>query len=141
VIEFIYDDFPDETGWTLIDGAGTLIASQSTGSFRTLLGGSIYKTASVAESEYIFEMTDAVGDGICCQHGIGEFKITVNGELIAVGGNGNFGDGIQTTFSAVASPISARTIPIAKDEDSGAAAILGGVIGAKATVAALVCSS
>jgi hypothetical protein len=46
-------------------------------------------------------MTDTEGDGICCEFGIGEFKITVNGEPVAVGNNGKFGDFIQETFGVV----------------------------------------
>jgi hypothetical protein len=46
-------------------------------------------------------MTDTFGDGICCQYGSGEFKITVNGEPVAVGGNGEFGDVVQETFEVV----------------------------------------
>jgi trypsin len=102
VIEVKYDDYPRETGWTLWDSAGTLIASQSTGSFLTT-GGTVSETAFVAEGAYTFEMTDTYGDGICCQYGSGEFNITVNGEPVAVGGNGEFGYVVQETFDVVGS--------------------------------------
>jgi hypothetical protein len=48
-------------------------------------------------------MTDTYGDGICCQHGSGEFNITVNGEPVVVGGNGDFGDVVQETINVVGS--------------------------------------
>jgi trypsin len=98
VIEVKYDDFPEETGWTLRDSAGTLIASQATGSFLTF-GGFVSKTVFVTEGDYTFEMTDTKSDGICCEFGIGEFKITVNGEPVAVGDNGEFSDVVREFFN------------------------------------------
>jgi hypothetical protein len=109
VIEVTYDRFPVETGWSLMDSAGTLIISQPAGSF-LIEGGTVSRTALVTVGEYIFEMTDSFGDGICCQFGIGEFTITVNGEPVAIGGNGDFGDVIQETFDVVDAPTSAPTI-------------------------------
>jgi hypothetical protein len=108
VIEVTYDDYPEETGWTRIDGAGTVIVSQSTGSFTTV-GGFVSRTAFVTEGEYTFEMTDTFGDGICYSFGIGEFKITVNGEPAVVGDNGELGDVIQETFDVVEAPTIAPT--------------------------------
>jgi trypsin len=100
VIEVIYDAFPGETGWTLRDSAGTLIAGQATGSFSTE-DGTVSKTAFVAEGAYSFEMTDSYGDGFCCDYGRGEFKITVNGEPVVTGSNGAFQDVIAETFNVV----------------------------------------
>jgi len=100
VIEVKYDNYPAETGWTLRDSAGTLIAGQSTGSFSTQ-SGTVSKTAFVAEGAYTFELTDDFGDGICCLYGTGEFKITVNGEPLAVVSNGEFEDVTRETFNVV----------------------------------------
>jgi trypsin len=102
VIEVKYDDFPEETGWTLRDSAGTLIAGESTGSFSTE-SGTVSKTASVADGTYTFEITDAYGDGFCCSYGNGEFKITVNGEPVVTGSNGDFEGVIVKTFDVVGS--------------------------------------
>jgi hypothetical protein len=83
--------------WGVRGGAGTLIATQTTGSYHNV-GGTFVETAFVVEGAYTFEMTDTYEDGICCQHGIGEFNIAVNGEPVAVGGNGDFGDVVQESF-------------------------------------------
>jgi hypothetical protein len=80
-----------------VNSAGILIISQPTGSFLTV-DGFVSRTSFVAGGEYIFEMTDTFGDGICCEFGIGEFKIAVNGESKAAGDNGDFGDVIRVTF-------------------------------------------
>jgi trypsin len=100
VIEVTYDGFPVETGWTLRDSAGTLIAGQATGSFSTE-DGTVSKTAFVAEGAYSFELTDTYGDGFCCDYGRGEFKITVNGEPVVTGSNGAFQDVTAETFNVV----------------------------------------
>jgi hypothetical protein len=100
VIEVKYDDFPAETGWTLRDSAGTFIAGQSTGSF-SIESGTVSKTASVAEGAYTFELSDTYGDGFCCQYGSGEFRITVNGEPVVVGSNGEFEGVVVETFDVV----------------------------------------
>jgi hypothetical protein len=75
VIEVKYDGFPAGAGWTLRQSPGTLIAGQSTGNFRTE-SCAVSKTAYTAEGAPTFEMTDTYGDGICCQYGACEFKIT-----------------------------------------------------------------
>ena len=100
VIEVKYDNYPAETGWTLRDSDGTLIAGQSTGSFSTE-SGTVSKTAFVAEGAYTFELTDDFGDGICCQYGNGEFNITVNGEPAFAGSNGQFQGVTVETFDVV----------------------------------------
>jgi hypothetical protein len=105
VIEVTYDRFPEETGWSLMNSAGTLIVSQPTGSFLTV-DGFVSRTSFVAGGEYIFEMTDTFEDGICCGFSKGEFKITVNGETVAIGGNGDFGDVVRETFDVSEAPTS-----------------------------------
>jgi hypothetical protein len=99
VIEVKYDDYPSETGWTLRDSAGSFIAGQSTGTG----SGTVSKTTFVADGAYTFELTDTFGDGICCEYGSGEFKITVNGELLVTASNGEFEDVTRETFDVVGS--------------------------------------
>jgi hypothetical protein len=64
VIEVNYDDLTVETGWTLRECAGTLIANQSTGSFDTE-GGAVlttaYLTVHLTEGAHIVEITDRYG--------------------------------------------------------------------------------
>jgi hypothetical protein len=97
-IEVQHDLHPEETGWTLRDSAGELIAGQSTGSFSTI-SGKVVQTFDVAVGAYTFEMTDTFGDGICCRDGSGSFQITVNGETV-VSNDGQFEDTVQETFEA-----------------------------------------
>jgi hypothetical protein len=61
--------------------AGTLVGGYFTGNFSTE-GGVVSKTACIVERVYAYEMTETCGDGICCQYGAGESKITVSDSLI-----------------------------------------------------------
>jgi hypothetical protein len=58
-VQVQYDDYPEETGWTLRDSTGTLISIQSTGSFNTP-GGIVTKTSSVAPGTYNGQFGDIV---------------------------------------------------------------------------------
>jgi hypothetical protein len=95
-VEVVHDEFPDETGWTLRDSAGALIASQLTGSCNTE-GGTTVETLNVIAGTYTFVMTDSAEDGICCDFGSGSFKITVDGETV-ISNNGEFLGSVQEAF-------------------------------------------
>jgi hypothetical protein len=92
----VHDEFPEETGWTLRDSAGDLIARQFTGSYNTE-GGTTVETRNITAGIYTVEMTDSAGDGICCEYGSGSFKITVDDETI-ISMNGEFSESVQETF-------------------------------------------
>jgi hypothetical protein len=63
VIEVKYDDFAVETGWTLREGAGTLVTGLSIGSFSTE-DGAVFKTADIAEGAYTFERAGTYGSAV-----------------------------------------------------------------------------
>jgi hypothetical protein len=101
VIEIEYGDFPAETGWPLRDSALVLlIAGQSTGSFSTE-DSAVSKTAHITEGAYTFEMTETYGDGICCQYGASEFKITGTGEPVAIISISEFRYVVRESFDVV----------------------------------------
>jgi hypothetical protein len=92
----VHDEFPEETGWTLRDSAGAVIASQLTDSYNTE-GGTVIQTRNITAGIYTFEMTDSAEDGICCEEGSGSFTITVDGETV-ISNNGEFLESVQETF-------------------------------------------
>jgi surface protein len=113
-VQVKHDIYPEETGWTLRDSSGTLIASQSTGSFDRP-GRTVTTTFSAALGTYTFEMTDAFEDGICCENGSGSFSIAVNGETV-VSNNGQFTNITQETFEVLAPTASRLLIFETRDE-------------------------
>jgi hypothetical protein len=101
VIAFKYDNFTSETGSTLRDSAGTLIAGQSNGSISTE-GDAVSKTtAYIAKGACTFEMNGTYEDRICGQYGAGEFNVIVNGEAGAISGSRVFRDVVRESFDVV----------------------------------------
>ncbi len=71
----------------LKERSNTLVGGYLTRSF-SKEGGTVAKTVFIAEGAYTDERTDTYGNGICCSYGAGEFKITVNGEPVAISSSG-----------------------------------------------------
>jgi surface protein len=95
-VQVQHANWPDETGWTLRDSTGTVLSSQSVGSFNTEYGA-IAGASLVTFGTYTFEMTDTEEDCICCTYGSGSFSIAVNGET-AISNEGRFNDSVTETF-------------------------------------------
>lgn len=71
------DNYPNETSWTLKNLTGSTIASG------TFTGDTVCVPTG---SCLIFEIRDSYGDGICCGFGNGFYTVTLNGVLMAAGG-------------------------------------------------------
>jgi hypothetical protein len=95
-VEVVHDEYPLETGWTLRDSAGDLVASEPSGSYNSPFGTAV-ATRNITAGTYTFEMIDSFGDGICCEYGPGSFTITVDGETV-ISNNGEFSESVQETF-------------------------------------------
>jgi pimeloyl-ACP methyl ester carboxylesterase len=83
-IEIKTDNYPSETSWNITNPSGLVVFS----------GGS-YNSANQVISipvclnqniNYTFRISDAYGDGICCNYGQGYYKILLNGTILAQGG-------------------------------------------------------
>lgn len=89
-VKIMADAFTQETLWWLRNSNGTVVGS---GQGAPLLSGQeVTVNVNVAENEcYTFEITDSMGDGICCGSGFGYYRLeTADGWIIAEGGE--FGD-------------------------------------------------
>ena len=91
-ISITTDIFPEEITWTLTDSIGGIVASG--GPFDTD-NVTIDETVCVGDGCYTFTMSDSFGDGI---YAPGGYTLTVDGELLASGGD--YGSGESTTFCA-----------------------------------------
>ncbi len=98
------DDYPNETTWQLVDDAGTTVMSGGPyGSNATTYSS----TEELCSGCYTLTISDSYGDGICCAYGEGNYEFTVDGELVASGGN--FGDSESTEFCTEPTTISGCT--------------------------------
>ncbi|MBL4587029.1 MAG: T9SS type A sorting domain-containing protein [Flavobacteriales bacterium] len=86
-VQILTDNYGYETSWNLLDSDGNVITSGGQNGVyenNTLYGD----TVCVDENECLkFEITDNVGDGICCGFGQGTYTVFMNGVEIATGGN------------------------------------------------------
>ena len=84
-VTITFDDYPQETAWTITDDNGDIVAEG--GPFiGTPDGSTIIKNVCLNGGCYTFTITDSFGDGMCCDNGPGSYSLFTN-EL------GNFGSG------------------------------------------------
>ncbi len=88
-LSLTFDNYPEETAWTLQNASGTTVASASY-STANADGSTVSRTFSgLAPGEYTFTITDAYGDGICCSYGNGSYTLTGSTGTLASGGSFN----------------------------------------------------
>ena len=81
-IELLTDDYGQETHWQLTDGTGSTRAT----------GGDFDSNTSYADNLclepglYTFSITDSYGDGLCCNYGNGFYRLRLNAQTVASGG-------------------------------------------------------
>ncbi|MEZ4792267.1 MAG: M12 family metallo-peptidase [Gelidibacter sp.] len=91
-----FDNYPEETAWTLKNSSGTTIDSASY-STANPDGSTVTRTFSgLAAGEYTFTITDAYGDGICCSYGNGSYSLVGSTGTLVSGGS--FGSSEATVF-------------------------------------------
>ncbi|MGJ8592923.1 MAG: FG-GAP-like repeat-containing protein [Aquaticitalea sp.] len=95
VVSITFDDYPQETSWSILDSSGTTIASG--GTYAGQAGSTITIEECLPDGCYDFIINDTYGDGICCgQYGDGSYTVTANGLTVASGGD--FGSSESTNF-------------------------------------------
>jgi hypothetical protein len=120
-VQVVHDDFPEETGWTLRDSDGALIAGQLTGSYLNP-GGTTNERRNITAGRHTFVMTDVFEDGICCEQGSGSFAITVDGETV-ISNNGVFLGSVEETFDVSSSNLDDEVVYDCSDPLSGCSTV------------------
>ena len=85
-ISITFDNYPEETSYTLVSANGTTISQG--GTYDNQADGSTISLAGcLADGCYDFTISDAYGDGICCSYGNGSYSVTdAAGNVLASGG-------------------------------------------------------
>ena len=83
IINILTDNYPGETTWSLTDVNGTAVAS---GGPYVDAATDIQEVVCVGDGCFTFTINDSYGDGICCLYGTGSYDLTVNGAVLATGG-------------------------------------------------------
>jgi len=85
IVDLLTDNYPTESSWGIVNSAGQYVfyrdgftngATTYSDPVRDLCRGIVY----------YFVMGDTMGDGICCNWGIGNFTGTYDGEVLFLGG-------------------------------------------------------
>jgi M6 family metalloprotease-like protein len=87
-----FDNYPEETSWTLTNGGGTVASG---GTYASQPDGSTLNIPinGLADDCYTFTISDAYGDGICCSYGSGSYTLKVTGgNTIVTGGTFTYSD-------------------------------------------------
>uniref|UniRef100_A0A7S4SJ16 subtilisin n=1 Tax=Ditylum brightwellii TaxID=49249 RepID=A0A7S4SJ16_9STRA len=123
-VEFIFtlttDNYPEETKWILKEAfkwqTGTKIAGESFGTYNSSQTTYIETICIKKNKSHIFRINDKANDGLCCDHGNGEYSIALNGQEPFHSG-GNFGKKEQVKFMAFPdySDMQAFTIEIERE--------------------------
>ena len=86
-LSLTFDNYPEETSWTLKNSSGNTVASGGTYGSQPD-GSTITETFNLAAGDYSFTINDSYGDGICCRYGNGSYSLKDgNGATLASGGS------------------------------------------------------
>jgi len=94
-LELNFDNFPAETSWKVINDAGQVLYSSPDYSNETPRS-SVTETFCLPAGCFTFSIRDLYGDGFCCEFGSGSYSLTINGNVLASGGD--FGNREDTNF-------------------------------------------
>ncbi|MBU8892286.1 MAG: S8 family serine peptidase [Bacteroidales bacterium] len=92
-----FDNYPEETSWTLKNNAGSTVASG--GTYASQADGStlVIPINDLEDDCYDFTILDSYGDGICCAYGSGSYTLEVTGGAVLASG-GSFTSSEVTNF-------------------------------------------
>ena len=110
------DNYGSETTWTLTDATGTAVMSGNGYSSNTTYTA----TEQLCTGCYTLTINDSFGDGICCSFGNGSYNFTVDGDVVASGGD--FDTSESTEFCVEPSTSSGCTDPDACNYNANAVA-------------------
>ena len=83
-ISILTDNYPGETTWNVVSALGDIVA---TGGPFANSGTEYIEQICLDEGCYTFTIFDAYGDGNCCTYGEGAYSISLQGVVLASGGN------------------------------------------------------
>lgn len=86
VISITFDNFPEETSWSLTNSSGQTVASDSY-STSNADGSTVSEDLCLPDGCYTFTINDAFGDGMCCTYGNGSYSVSDSSGVLVSGGS------------------------------------------------------
>lgn len=100
-ISITFDNYPEETSWTITNSNGATVASGGTYGNQAD-GSTLTVTECLSNGCYDFNITDAYADGICCSYGNGSYTVSGGGSTLASGSS--FTSSETTNFCVSSAP-------------------------------------
>ncbi|MDG5491174.1 immunoglobulin-like domain-containing protein [Psychroserpens sp. SPM9] len=85
-LTFVFDNYPEETSWTILDDSNSTVASGGTYGSQPD-GSTLNIDVDLPAGCYSLVINDTYGDGICCSYGNGSYALTDGGTVLASGGS------------------------------------------------------
>ncbi|WP_204344410.1 M43 family zinc metalloprotease [Psychroserpens algicola] len=102
-LSITFDNYPEETAWTLTNASGSTVASG--GTYGNQADGSTYtEDLCLPDGCYTFTITDTYGDGICCSYGNGSYSVTDASGVLASGGSFSSSEATQICVGGGTAP-------------------------------------
>lgn len=97
-LTLVFDNYPEETSWTLKNSGGSTVASG--GTYGSQADGStlVIPITGLADGCYDFTINDSYGDGMCCSYGNGSYTLTNDNGGATVASGGSFSSSQNTNF-------------------------------------------
>ena len=83
-LSITFDNYPEETSWSIADSSGSTVASGGTYASQAD-GSTLNVSAELPTGCYTLTINDAYGDGICCSYGNGSYALTDGGTVLVSG--------------------------------------------------------
>lgn len=115
-ISITFDNYPEETSWTLVSDSGQTVASGGTYASQPD-GSKLTEVLCLPDDCYTFTINDSFGDGICCAYGNGSYSVTDASGSLASGGS--FASSDVTSFCLGAPPAPTCTDGIQNGDETG----------------------
>ncbi|WP_179375543.1 S8 family serine peptidase [Winogradskyella wichelsiae] len=85
-LSITFDNYPEETAWSVKDASGTIIASGGTYGNQADESTLNINVGCLEDGCYDFEITDVYGDGICCSYGNGSYSLSLDTGIVLASG-------------------------------------------------------
>lgn len=115
-LSITFDNYPEETAWTLTNNSGQTVASG--GTYGSQADGSTLNIpiGCLEDGCYNFTITDAYGDGICCSYGNGSYTLTNTDTGAVLASGGSFTSNETTNFCLTNNVKTFTSIVTTKDD-------------------------
>ena len=111
ILTITFDNYPQETSWTLKDASGATIDSQQY-STSNPDGSTVTKTFSgLAAGNFTFTINDSYGDGMCCSYGNGSYSLKSGSTTFKTGGSFTSSESTSFCIEAAAADTQAPSAP------------------------------